>query len=132
MQNAMVLPHWNMNAHSLMYVTGGRLWVEVVKSNGEAAFKGEVRQGQLLLVPQGFAVIKRSESEGCEYIAFRTNDNAVVNMLTGRLSAMAGLPVGLVANGFRVSLEEAREIKYNRQETMLAAANPSAQGTAEA
>ncbi|KAE7997828.1 hypothetical protein FH972_002429 [Carpinus fangiana] len=118
-RDALYVPHWNQNAHSVVYAIRGRARVQVVDDNGNTVFDDELRQGQVLTIPQNFVVAKRAESDGFEWVAFKTNDNAVINPLAGRTSALRALPDDVLANAFQISREEARRLKYNRQETSL-------------
>ncbi|EEF38210.1 11S globulin [Ricinus communis] len=117
--DAVRLPHWHINAHSVIYAVKGQARIQVVDENGNSVFDGNVREGQVLTVPQNFVVVKRSESDRFEYVAFKTNDNAMTSDLSGRSSAVRGMPVEVIANAFRVSIEEARRIKFAREETTL-------------
>ncbi|KAL5561896.1 hypothetical protein UlMin_031643 [Ulmus minor] len=118
--NGMYVPHYNINANSVIYVIRGRARVQVVDDNGNSVFDGEVRQGQVLTVPQNFAVVKRAESEeGFEWVAFKTNDVARVHPLAGRISYIWALPEDVIANAYQISNEQARNLKYNRQESSL-------------
>lgn len=116
MQNAIVAPHWNMNAHSIIYIIRGSGRIQVVGNAGRSVFDDEVRENQLLIVPQNFAIVKRAGNEGLEYIAFKTNDNAMVNPLAGRLSALRAMPEEVLMNSYQISRQEARSLKYNREE----------------
>ncbi|MBF6189541.1 hypothetical protein IU482_30515, partial [Nocardia farcinica] len=78
-QNALLSPFWNINAHSIVYITQGRAQVQVVNNNGKTVFNGELRRGQLLIVPQHYVVVKKAQREGCAYIAFKTNPNSMVS-----------------------------------------------------
>lgn len=118
-QNAMVLPQWNANANAVLYVTDGEAHIQVVNDNGERVFDGQVSQGQLLAIPQGFSVVKRATSDLFRWVEFKTNENAQINTLAGRTSVMAGLPLEVIANGYQISLEEARRVKFNTIETTL-------------
>ncbi|KFK29566.1 hypothetical protein AALP_AA7G151400 [Arabis alpina] len=118
-QNAMVLPQWNANANAILYVTNGEAQVQVVNDNGNRVFDGELSQGQLLAIPQGFSVVKTATSNQFQWIEFKTNANAQINTLAGRTSVLRGLPLEVITNGFQVSLEEARKIKFNTLETTL-------------
>ncbi|CAN1244964.1 11S globulin [Linum grandiflorum] len=117
---AIRLPHWNINAHSIVYAIRGQARVQIVNENGNSVFDGVLQEGQVVTVPQNFAVVKRAESERFEWVAFKTNDNAQVNTLAGRTSAIRAIPAEVLANAWRVSPEEARRLKFNRQETHLA------------
>ncbi|KFK31664.1 hypothetical protein AALP_AA6G142800 [Arabis alpina] len=118
-QNAMVLPQWNANANAILYVTNGEAQVQVVNDNGDRVFDGQVSQGQLIAIPQGFPVVKTAINNQFEWIEFKTNANAQINSLAGRTSVLRGLPLEVITNGFQVSLEEARKIKFNTLETTL-------------
>ncbi|XP_002524606.2 11S globulin seed storage protein 1 [Ricinus communis] len=115
--NAVRMPHWNTNAHSVIYAIRGQAQIQVVDENGNSVFDGNVRQGQVLTVPQNFMVVKRAESDRFEYVAFKTNDNAMTFDAAGRTSAIRAMPVEVVANAFQVSVDEARRIKFERQES---------------
>ncbi|KAL1199627.1 12S seed storage protein CRA1 [Cardamine amara subsp. amara] len=128
-QNAMVLPQWNANANAVLYVTEGEAQVQVVNDNGDRVFDGQISQGQLLSIPQGFAVVKRATSQRFEWVEFKTNANAQINTLAGRTSVVRGLPLEVVSNGFGISLEEARRVKFNTLETTLThSSGPISQG----
>ncbi|KAF8111721.1 hypothetical protein N665_0073s0077 [Sinapis alba] len=117
--NAMVLPQWNVNANAALYVTKGKAHIQMVNDNGQRVFDQELSKGQLLVVPQGFAVVKRATSEQFQWIEFKSNDNAQINTLAGRTSVMRGLPLEVISNGYQISPEEARRVKFNTLETTL-------------
>ncbi|XP_022967669.1 11S globulin subunit beta-like [Cucurbita maxima] len=118
-RNAMYVPHWNQNAHSVIFVTRGRARVQVVDDRGQTVFDGELQQRQLLVVPQNFAIVKKASDEGFEWVSFKTNDNAMISPLAGRTSAMRAFPVQVIASAYRISNEEALRLKFNREETTL-------------
>jgi len=91
-QNAIFAPHYNLNSHSVIYGIRGNGRIQVVRDDGENVFDGELREGQVLTVPQNFAVIKKAGNEGFEWVAFKTNDYAKINQLAGRLSAIRAIP----------------------------------------
>ncbi|OIT27793.1 PREDICTED: legumin B-like [Nicotiana attenuata] len=115
-RNAIVAPHWNMNAHAIIYIIRGSGRIQVVGNAGRSVFNDEVRQGQLLVVPQNFALVKRAGEQGLEYITFKTNDNAMTSPLAGRLSAIRAMPEEVLMNSYQISRQEARSLKYNRDE----------------
>lgn len=112
-------PHWFVDAHSVIYATRGEARVQIVNHNGKAVFDGRVREGQVVVVPQNFAVVKQASEEGFEWVSFNTNQNAMFNTLSGPTSAIRGLPVDVVANAYQVSREEAERIKFSRRETVI-------------
>ncbi|KAJ7977242.1 11S seed storage globulin B [Quillaja saponaria] len=122
-RNGIYAPHWNINAHSILYVTRGRGRVQIVDHNGNQVFDGEVEEGQLLTVPQNFAVARQAGNERFEYIAFQRNYNAIINPLVGRTSAIRALPEDVVANAFQIRLDDARQLKFNRNENILFSGN---------
>ncbi|XP_062096769.1 11S globulin seed storage protein Jug r 4-like [Humulus lupulus] len=124
-KNAIYTPHWNVNAHSVMYVLRGRARVQVVNHMGQKSFDGEVTQGQILTVPQNHAVVKQASSEGFEWVSFKTNDNAWISPLAGRTSVIRALPEAVLANAFQISRDQARNLKYNREETFLLTSSSS-------
>ncbi|XP_074566999.1 cocosin 1-like [Curcuma longa] len=113
-RNAIQPPHWNINAHSIMYVVRGSGRLQVVGHQGRTVFDGELRQGQLLVIPQQHIVIKKAQSEQFEWISFKTNENALVSHIVGKTSVLRGIPVEVLMNSYRVSREEARRLKFNR------------------
>lgn len=112
-------PHWIMNAHNIIYVTNGNMRVQIVNDQGISVFNDQIQEQQLVIVPQNFAVVRQAGGQGCRWISFMTNDNAMINTLAGETSAMRALPVDVIAYAYQMSREEAQQLKYNRQETML-------------
>lgn len=119
MQNAIVAPHWNLNAHSVIYATRGDARIQIVDNRGQSVFNDQLQKGQIVVVPQNFAVVIQAGNQGFHWVAFKTNDNAMVSTVAGRTSAFRGLPADVLANAYRISREEAHKLKYNRQETIL-------------
>ncbi|XP_050218015.1 11S globulin seed storage protein Ana o 2.0101-like [Mercurialis annua] len=118
-RNAIMTPHWNINAHSIRYITRGTGRVQIVNENGNPVFDGQVREGQILTVPQNFVVITKASEGGLEWVSFKTNDNAKISQLAGRVSAIRSMPEEVVANAFQVSIDDARRLKDNRQEVTV-------------
>ncbi|KAK4798379.1 hypothetical protein SAY86_030705 [Trapa natans] len=91
-----------MNSHTVIYV-----------------LKGNAKQN--------FVVIKKAGSEGFEWVAFRTSDDAMKNNLSGRLSMILWLPEDVLVNSYGISSDDVRKLKYNRQElTVFSPASRSA------
>ncbi|KAK9057383.1 hypothetical protein SSX86_022218 [Deinandra increscens subsp. villosa] len=118
-RNGMMSPSWIMNAHNIIYVTDGNMRVQIVNEQGEEVFNDEIQERQLVVVPQNFAVVKQAREQGCSWISFRTNDNAMKNTLAGENSVMRALPVDVIANAYQMSREDAQRVKYSRQEAVL-------------
>ncbi|KAL1563143.1 11S globulin subunit beta-like [Salvia divinorum] len=125
-RNAIMAPHWNVNAHSAIYITRGSGRFQVVGHNGRSVFDGEVREGQMIIVPQNFVVIKKaSDEEGLEWISFKTNDNAIISPLAGRLSALRAMPEEVLMNAYDISREDAKNLKYKREESRILSSTSS-------
>ncbi|CAJ2632984.1 legumin A [Trifolium pratense] len=112
-KNAMFVPHYNLNANSILYALKGRAWIQVVNCNGNTVFNGELEAGRALIVPQNFAVAAKSLSDRFTYVAFKTNDNAAIARLAGTSSTLSGMPVDVIAATFNMQRNEARQVKSN-------------------
>ncbi|KAJ9564966.1 hypothetical protein OSB04_000932 [Centaurea solstitialis] len=119
LQNAMASPYWVMNAHSILHVTRGSMRMQIVNNKGQSVLNDQIREGQLVVVPQNFAVVKQAGQEGCRWIAFRTNDNAMINTLAGHNSAIRAMPVDVIASAYQMSREQASNLKFNRKEMVM-------------
>ncbi|KAI7724986.1 hypothetical protein M8C21_032711 [Ambrosia artemisiifolia] len=117
--NAIQSPHWTINAHNLLYVTEGNLRLQIVNDQGNNVFDQELREGQVVVIPQNFAVIKRAGEQGSRWVSFKTNDNAMIANLAGRVSAISSMPVDVVANAYQLSREDAQRLKFSQRETVL-------------
>ncbi|KAA8539016.1 hypothetical protein F0562_025708 [Nyssa sinensis] len=131
-KNALVAPHWNINAHSVIYIIRGNGRVQIVGNSNRPAYDGEVRQGQLLIVPQNFAVVKQAGNQGLEWISFKTNDVAKISPLAGRTSVIRAMPEEVLMNAYQISRDEARRLKYNREEVTILSPRSSSQGQGRA
>jgi Cupin len=119
LQNAVLTPYWNVNAHSLMYVTGGHGRVQIVNHQGKTVFDGQLHSRQLLLIPQNFVVLKRADQQQqFEWVSFKTNHNAIVNKLVGKTSTIRALPLNVLTASYRITIEQARRLKNSRREEM--------------
>ncbi|KAK9082979.1 hypothetical protein Scep_029450 [Stephania cephalantha] len=134
MQNAIYAPHWNLNAHSLIYVTRGSARVQIVGNQQQhAIFDGQVQEGQVLVVPQNYVVVKQAGDRGFEWVSFKTHENAMTHNLVGKTSPFRGLPVDMLASMYQISRQEAENLKYNRgQEMALFVPSYRSQGRASA
>ncbi|KAK9083240.1 hypothetical protein Scep_029711 [Stephania cephalantha] len=114
-RNAIYAPHWNLYSHSIIYATRGSARVQIVgNQQRQSLFDGQLRQGQMIVVPQNFAVTAQAGSNGFEWISFKTGDNAISQSLAGKTSVFRGLPVDMLASMYQISRQEALKIKYNR------------------
>ncbi|KAL1816767.1 hypothetical protein DCAR_0521157 [Daucus carota subsp. sativus] len=118
-KNAMVAPHWVLNAHTIIYPTDGEARIQIVNNQGKQVFDGRLKKGQMVLVPQNFAVMIQAGSQGFRWVSFKTNDNAMMTPIAGRGSVFRGLPVSVLANILQISEEQASNLKYSNAETIL-------------
>ncbi|KAL3520981.1 hypothetical protein ACH5RR_019130 [Cinchona calisaya] len=116
---AMVAPHWGLNSHSISYIASGNGRVQIVGTSQKAVYDGEVRKGQLLIIPQNFAHVKIAGNEGLEWFTVKTNDRAKTSALVGKTSVLRALPEDVLINAYLLSREEARSVKYNREEVTI-------------
>ncbi|GMN53403.1 hypothetical protein TIFTF001_022548 [Ficus carica] len=106
----------------------GSAHVQLVDNFGRSAFDGELHEGQIFVVPQNFAEFKKAGSQGFfEWIAVMTNDLAVRSPLAGRISTIRAMPEDVLVNAFRISREQARCLKNNREKVSVF--TPSLQGS---
>ncbi|KAK7277545.1 hypothetical protein RJT34_22560 [Clitoria ternatea] len=103
-------PHWNLDANSVLYVTRGRGKVRVVNCEGNAVFNGEVKKGELLVVPQNYVVASQAGEEGLEYVVFKTNHRAVTSHLK---QVFRATPAEVLANAFGLRNNQVSQLKYN-------------------
>ncbi|CAM8928694.1 unnamed protein product [Rhodiola kirilowii] len=118
-QNGIMAPHYYQNAHSITYVTRGRARIQVVDDQGQTVFDDVISEGQLLVEPQNYVILRQALEDGYEYISFKTSDFAFRNTLAGRNSVIRGLPAGVIANAYQISVEDAQKLKFNREETTV-------------
>jgi len=97
-------------------VTGGSGRVQIVNHQGRTVFDGQLRQRQILLIPQNYAVLKRSYQDQFEYVSFKTNPNAMVSKITGKASTIRALPLDVLRASYRLTIEQARRLKNSRRE----------------
>nr|CAA38758.1 legumin A2 primary translation product [Vicia faba var. minor] len=112
-KNAMFVPHYNLNANSILYALKGRARLQVVNCNGNTVFDEELEAGRALTVPQNYAVAAKSLSDRFTYVAFKTNDRAGIARLAGTSSVINDMPVDVVAATFNLERNEARQLKSN-------------------
>ncbi|KAF7154727.1 hypothetical protein RHSIM_Rhsim01G0263200 [Rhododendron simsii] len=118
-RNALMPPHFKMNAHCVLYATRGEARMQIVDQRGQAVFNDRIREGQMVVVPQNFVVSKQAGDEGFEWVAMKTHENAKYTALAGRTSALRAMPVDVLANAYQISRDEAMRLKMSREETML-------------
>ncbi|MED6204733.1 hypothetical protein PIB30_011706 [Stylosanthes scabra] len=121
-KNAVMAPHYNLKCHAVIYGTQGRGWIEVVGENGRRVFEGEMKEGQILIVPQNFVVAKKAaggSDEGFGWIAVKTSDNPMISPLAGKLSLLRAMPLPVLMHSFRLTAEEANKLKKRGELTLF-------------
>ncbi|CAA3011204.1 legumin A-like [Olea europaea subsp. europaea] len=118
-RKAIMSPHWYMNCHTIVYATKGNARMQIVDNRGQAVFDDTIQEGQVVVVPHNFAVVKQAGDQGFEWVEFNTNENAMINTISGRTSSFRGLPVDVIVNAYQVSRKVAEQLKFNRQETLI-------------
>ncbi|XP_068650843.1 11S globulin seed storage protein 2-like [Aristolochia californica] len=113
--NALYVPHWSMNSHSIVYVTRGGGRVQVVGSNGNTVLDEEVKEGQIVVVPQYYAVMTKALETGFEWISFKTSALPMKSPLVGARSALKGMPIQVLTNSYQISYRQAQDVKFNRE-----------------
>ncbi|ONK61896.1 uncharacterized protein A4U43_C08F34690 [Asparagus officinalis] len=61
--DALISPHWNVNAHAIVYISRGSARFQIVGLRGNTVHNNEVRQGQVVVVPQHFATLIRKRAK---------------------------------------------------------------------
>ncbi|KAM0046619.1 putative 11-S seed storage protein, plant [Helianthus debilis subsp. tardiflorus] len=103
-----------------MYITSGSSRLQIVQNDGSQVFDDDwVQEGQLIVVPQDFVVIKKAGEEGCEWVAFKTNDKAMTTQLARRFSYIRALPEAVLMNSYNISREDSKIHKYSWKEGVV-------------
>ncbi|XP_065875936.1 11S globulin seed storage protein Ana o 2.0101-like [Euphorbia lathyris] len=118
LKDVMRLPHWE-NSHIIFYVVKGEGHIQVVDNNGKNVFDDIVKEGQFLLVPHSFFMAEQAKNEIFEYATFKTNGNPITSDLSGQSSVINHLSLEVLTNAFKINKEEAKKVKFGRNETSL-------------
>ncbi|KAL2934740.1 11S globulin seed storage protein 2 [Bienertia sinuspersici] len=113
--NTLYSPHWAVNSHSVVYVVNGEAHIQVVESNGETVMDDKVREGEMFVIPQFYAVTARAGSNGFEYVSFKTTSSPMKSPLVGYTSVFRAMPLQVLTNAYQVSPSQAQQLKYNRE-----------------
>jgi uncharacterized protein YjlB len=103
-----------MNNHRVVYVTRGEAHVQIADDNGNNVFDERVSRGDVFVIPQFYVAMKRAGSNGFEYVAIKTSGQPMKSPLAGYTSVIRAMPIEVITNSFRMSPEEAQQLKYNR------------------
>lgn len=110
----MYTPNWAMNNHRVVYVTRGEAHVQISDDNGNNVFDEMVNRGDVFVIPQFYAAVTRAGSNGFEYVSIMTSGQPMKSSLAGYTSVIRAMPIEVITNSFRMSPEEAQQLKYNR------------------
>ncbi|CAA6655281.1 unnamed protein product [Spirodela intermedia] len=117
-RNAIIAPLWHINAHSVIYAIRGTARVQISGAGQRPLFDGNLRRGQILVVPQGTVRVGGVQDQ-------RQRHGQPTRRQDIRL---AGIPIGVLANSYRISEQEVRRIKFDRDdETLLLRARRASQ-----
>ncbi|KAJ9696929.1 hypothetical protein PVL29_008925 [Vitis rotundifolia] len=119
-KGAMLLPHYDMNAHSIIHAIRGSAKFQIVQNQGRTVFNDVVTAGRVIVVPQNFALMMKAGDSGFEFVAIKTDENGMINTLAGDLSLIRAMPVKAIASAYQISEEQAKELKFNRMEASIA------------
>ncbi|XP_028111311.1 11S globulin seed storage protein Jug r 4-like [Camellia sinensis] len=133
-RNAIMAPQYTLNAHSIIYATRGEAHMQIVDHRGQSVFNERIQEGQMVVVPQNFVVVKQAGRDGFEWVALKTNERAIFSTLAGHTSALRAIPVDVLANAYQISRDEAMKLKRRRDESIMfeASARPRRETRADA
>ncbi|KAF5937509.1 hypothetical protein HYC85_025015 [Camellia sinensis] len=118
-RDAIMAPQYTLNAHSIIYATRGEAHMQIVDHRGQSVFNERIQEGQMVVVPQNFVVVKQAGSDGFEWVALKTNERAIFSTLAGHTSALRAIPVDVLANAYQISRDEAMKLKRRRDESIM-------------
>ncbi|XP_047326099.1 11S globulin seed storage protein 2-like [Impatiens glandulifera] len=111
--NAIYSPSWNVNGHTVVYVTKGEAEVQIVDQSGQTMMNERVREGDMFVIPQFFVATSRAGENGFESVAFKTTSVSMKSQLAGYTSVMRGMPIQVIENIYKVSPSQAKDLKFN-------------------
>ncbi|KMZ60193.1 11S seed storage globulin B [Zostera marina] len=119
-RNAVFVPHFHMNSHSVLYAIRGSARIQIVNDNGDSVHDDVVEEGEFISVPQNFVVTMKAEENSFDFVAFKTSGIPMTSTLAGKTSILRGIPDDVLRSSYGLSTEEVRKLKDNREEeTML-------------
>ncbi|KAF7152804.1 hypothetical protein RHSIM_Rhsim01G0263800 [Rhododendron simsii] len=119
--NALYTPHWSINSHSIVYITRGEGQVQIADHRGQSVMNDRVSQGDMFVVPQFYAATVKAQSNGIEWVSFKTNGSPMRSPVAGYTSVLRAMPLQVISNSYQISPGEAQNLKYNRgRETVMA------------
>lgn len=111
---AMFAPSW-LTSHAVMYVTRGDARVQVVDNRGRRVFDGSIREGEFIVIPQFYSVVKRAGDQGFDWITFTTSHSPIRSSFVGKDSVLKSMPQEVVMAAYNISCGEAQDLRWNRE-----------------
>ncbi|MED6158126.1 hypothetical protein PIB30_029924 [Stylosanthes scabra] len=118
-KDAILVPHYNLNCHAVIYCTRGSALVQVIDENGKRVLDEEVMEGEVVIVPQHYVVVKKAGSDAFDWVAIKTSDNPMINTLAGELSLIRAIPEAVLMNSYQMQRKEARDLKRKGELTII-------------
>ncbi|XP_071724680.1 11S globulin seed storage protein 2-like [Rutidosis leptorrhynchoides] len=118
MPNAMITPHWSTTENRAVYVTRGEAHVEIVDNFGKTIMDEIVKEGDMFVLPQFFAVTAKAINKGYEWITFKSSSQPKKSPM---ISVIKAMPIHVLTNAYNnMSPIQAQELKWNRgEQTMI-------------
>ncbi|KAL4190306.1 hypothetical protein AMTRI_Chr07g24060 [Amborella trichopoda] len=117
--NALYAPHWTINAHTIVLITRGEGNIQVIGTNGRKVMDDRVHEGDVFVIPQYFTAMSKAGNEGLEWVAIKTSDLPMKSPILGHASAIKGIPIEVLKNAYKITTQEARDIKLNRKDQYM-------------
>ncbi|KAK9087632.1 hypothetical protein Syun_030026 [Stephania yunnanensis] len=109
----------NTDAYSIIYGIRGNGRVQIVGDSPTPAYDGQLREGEMILVPQGFTSTTLAGKDGFKWVVFKTNSDPTLLFFSGRTSVMRGLSTGVLMNMYRINKDQVEDLKGNWTESGL-------------
>ncbi|KAH9295854.1 hypothetical protein KI387_039442 [Taxus chinensis] len=110
LQRAMFAPSW-LACHAVTYATRGNARIQGVENRGRKVFDGRIEEGQSMVIPQYYGVVKRASEQGFEWITFTTCHSPMRSSFSGRNSVLKAMPQEVVMNEHNVRASSCVEVE---------------------
>ncbi|KAK9146315.1 hypothetical protein Sjap_006218 [Stephania japonica] len=117
--NTLSGPVFNANAYIIICAIRGSGRVQIVGDSPTPAHDGQLREGEIILVPQGFATTTLTGKDGFKWVVFKTNSDPTLISFSGTTSVIQALSTGVLMNMYRINKDQVQDLKYNRNESGL-------------
>ncbi|KAK9087630.1 hypothetical protein Syun_030024 [Stephania yunnanensis] len=109
----------NPDAYSIIYGIRGNGRVQIVGNSPTPAYDGQLREGEMILLPQGCTTTTQGGKDGFKWVVFKTNSDPTLLFFSGRTSVMRGLSTGVLMNMYRINKDQVEDLKGNWTESGL-------------